>query len=86
MRDACWARAPAFRQRWQSSRPGGCLAGSTADLREYVPKETCSVVLEPSLDRSKLARLREQCFSLGEIAAKTVHSSMSLQRTLKALG
>lgn len=37
------------------------------------------------VDRSKLAGLREQGFSLRDIAAKTGHSTMSVQRALKAL-
>jgi len=36
------------------------------------------------MDRCKLAKLREQGFSLREIAVKTGHSTMSVQRALKA--
>jgi lambda repressor-like predicted transcriptional regulator len=37
------------------------------------------------MDSRKLAKLREQGLSLREIAAKTGHSTMSVQRALKAL-
>lgn len=61
---------------------------------EYSPDEDYQREVERSIlgrprvvmDRSRLAKLRDQGLSLQEIAAKTGKSTMTVQRALKALG